>query len=338
MVVVENDISNRIFILIANKRRFKILEILRNFRGDSVISENVGNIEQVQAFINELNFDKLCFRRKCWYAGKDVTNTKITAAYRSDHSPIELSLQFVNQVRGSGTWKFNNSLLNDEHYANLVRNCIKDTLSQYEVENSDTDELVYSINPQLLWETIKVMVRGVTISYSSFKKKERNQLENELERKLEELYCKSDDVSENEEIRYTEHTLRELREEKVKGIIMRAKVKWKVEGEKSSKYFCNLEKRHYIEKIISKIEVDGHEITDIQKILEAQKTYYENLYSTHNTTIEQSHVKEFFDDRNPFIDKLNEEESNEMEGNITLNECSNILKSMGNGKSPGLDG
>ena len=115
------------------------------------------------------------------------------------------------------------------------------------------------------------MVRGVTISYSSFKKKERNQLENELERKLEELYCKSDDVSENEEIRYTEHTLRELREEKVKGIIMRAKVKWKVEGEKSSKYFCNLEKRHYIEKIISKIEVDGHELTDIQKNLEAQK-------------------------------------------------------------------
>ena len=57
MVVVENDISNRIFILIANKRRFKILEILRNFRGDSMISENVGNIEQVQALINELNFN-----------------------------------------------------------------------------------------------------------------------------------------------------------------------------------------------------------------------------------------------------------------------------------------
>ena len=64
------------FILIANKRRFKILEILRNFRGDSMISENVGNIEQVQALINELNFDKLCFRRKCWYAGKEFIKTK----------------------------------------------------------------------------------------------------------------------------------------------------------------------------------------------------------------------------------------------------------------------
>ena len=58
MVVVENDISNRTFVLIANKTRVKILEILRDFRVDSVIPENVGNIKQVQALINELNFDK----------------------------------------------------------------------------------------------------------------------------------------------------------------------------------------------------------------------------------------------------------------------------------------
>ena len=49
LVVVENDISNRIFVLIANKRRVKILEILRDFRGDSMIPENVGNIKQIQA-------------------------------------------------------------------------------------------------------------------------------------------------------------------------------------------------------------------------------------------------------------------------------------------------
>ena len=76
MVVVENDISNRIFVLIANKRRVKILEILRDVRGDSMIPENVGNIKQVQALINELNFDKLCFRRKCWYAGKEFIKRK----------------------------------------------------------------------------------------------------------------------------------------------------------------------------------------------------------------------------------------------------------------------
>ena len=41
-----------------------------------MISENVGNIEQVQALINELNFDELCFRRKCWYAGKEFIKRK----------------------------------------------------------------------------------------------------------------------------------------------------------------------------------------------------------------------------------------------------------------------
>ena len=47
LVVVENDISNGFFVLITNKRRVKILEILWDFRSDSVISENVGNIQQV---------------------------------------------------------------------------------------------------------------------------------------------------------------------------------------------------------------------------------------------------------------------------------------------------
>ena len=41
----------------ANKRRVKILEILRGYRGDSMIPENVGNIKIVQALINELDID-----------------------------------------------------------------------------------------------------------------------------------------------------------------------------------------------------------------------------------------------------------------------------------------
>ena len=41
-----------------------------------MIPENVGNIKQVQALINELNFDKLCFRRQCWYAWKELIKRK----------------------------------------------------------------------------------------------------------------------------------------------------------------------------------------------------------------------------------------------------------------------
>ena len=41
-----------------------------------MIPENVGNIKQVQALINELNFDKLCCRRKWRYAGNEFIKRK----------------------------------------------------------------------------------------------------------------------------------------------------------------------------------------------------------------------------------------------------------------------
>jgi hypothetical protein len=47
----------------------------------------------------------------------------------------------------------------------------------------------------------------------------------------------------------TEMELNILREKKVNGIITRAKAKWQIEGEKSTRYFCNLEKRHYLENL-----------------------------------------------------------------------------------------
>jgi hypothetical protein len=49
---------------------------------------------------------------------------------------------------------------------------------------------------------------------------------------------------------------------------MRTKAKWNVEGERSSKYFWNLEKRHFTEKAIPKLILDnGIEITNQDDIL-----------------------------------------------------------------------
>jgi hypothetical protein len=45
-------------------------------------------------------------------------------------------------------------------------------------------------------------------------------------------------------------------EDKIRGIIMRTKAKWNVERERSSKYFCNLKKRHFTEKAIPKLILD----------------------------------------------------------------------------------
>ena len=41
-----------------------------------------------------------------------------------------------------------------------------------------------------------------------------------------------------------------IREEKIRGVITRTRARWATHGEKHSKYFINLEKRHYTEKNI----------------------------------------------------------------------------------------
>jgi triosephosphate isomerase len=40
----------------------------------------------------------------------------------------------LNQTRGRGTWKFNNSLLRDEEFAKKVKDGIKQVIEEYECE------------------------------------------------------------------------------------------------------------------------------------------------------------------------------------------------------------
>ena len=59
----------------------------------------------------------------------DVKKVDIDTSYRSDHSPVYLTLQFYNQTKGKGTWKFNNSLLHDKDYVIEIKKCINDTVN-----------------------------------------------------------------------------------------------------------------------------------------------------------------------------------------------------------------
>ena len=82
--------------------------------------------------------------------------------------------------------------------------------------------------------------------------------------------------------------LENLRKEKLKGIIIRSRVRWAEEGEKPTNYFCHLESRNYINKTITKIEKqNGQTITKQEDILNQVKLFYENLYENHDTNDNQ---------------------------------------------------
>ena len=66
-----------------------------------------------------------------------VQNASILPGICSDHSPIVLDIDFTKFVRGRGFWKFNNSLLKDPEYLEIVKDAIKRVACQYATVNGD---------------------------------------------------------------------------------------------------------------------------------------------------------------------------------------------------------
>ena len=107
--------------------------------------------------------------------------------------------------------------------------------------------------------------------------------------------------------------------------------------EKVSKYFCNLEKRHYTSKIIRKIEKqDGTIVTEQDDIVKETKYFYEHLYKQEEQ-INDVNFEEIIPEQES-IPKLTEEQCNSLEGKVSKYEVLSTLKRMKNGTSPGSDG
>ena len=60
-----------------------------------------------------------------------------------------------------------------------------------------------------------------------------------------------------EKITQLKFQLENLRQEQIKGLVLRSKVQWLEEGEKPTKFFASLEKRNYTNKLINKLNING---------------------------------------------------------------------------------
>ena len=130
--------------------------------------------------------------------------------------------------------------------------------------------------------------------------------------------------------------LNRLYETKARGAILRSKVKWVEFGEKPNKYFFNMEKKNYNKKVIIELkQPDGKITVNDHEIMSDIETFYKNLY-TSNIETNSDAFDGFVHNLN--FAKLSNEEKMSLEGEITREECKNILKTFQNGKSPGEDG
>ena len=252
-----------------------------------------------------------------------ISHTDIIPAIRSDHSAITLKLEDMSKEKGPSLWKFNSALLTDESYTNQMKDKLIKWINEYDFMDKRTK-----------WEIIKYEIRKFSIAYSKKKKKETNLEKQKLEKNLIRLEQNLNEGQNLNDYNQTKQTLVEMENDEIKGMIIRSKVKWYEEGEKSTKYFLGLERRNAIRKNMKKLELcDGTILRNQRDIIERQMEYYKMLY-TAKPSNEEDVCEHLFDN----IKTLNDDDKMKCEGLLTLQECEHALKTFHKGKTPGNDG
>ena len=160
-------------------------------------------------------------------------------------------------------------------------------------------------------------------------KKEKFFLENKLEKLENNTNC-----IENLEYIDCRNKLDKIYEQKINGIRIRSKCDWYEHGEKSSKFFLNLEKTRSTQSTIRNITKDKKNLTCHKKINQELFDFYKGLFSE-NLNVSKNEIMQFLNLVSTL--RLTEDQSRDCKFIISEKDLLLVLKSMPNHKSPGND-
>ena len=297
-----------------------------------------------------------------------VTKVDILTAYKSDHCPIALTLDYTKFKRGKGFWKHNDTLLRDINYIKRIKTTIATTLAKYvdmegyqdffvEASNQELNNFMdknadeknkckYKIDAGLLMEMVINDIRNSSISYSIAKKREEEQEENDLFVRLKWLQWLSNlenpPLNINERIKVCEEEYNRFIENKAQMKSCINLTEYKKYGEKPNAYFCSLEKNFSAQKYIPNLEiVEGESIVTIDNQKEVEENirrFYEELYSNKDDYLTTSSIDNFLENENTLHKKLSYQQRMDLEVDISLDEIATALKSSKSSSSPGTTG
>ncbi len=103
----------------------------------------------------------------------------------------------VRPYKPNTRWRFNTSLLDDPEFDSLIK---REWASLLEINDSPKS------SPSILWETGKAVLRGIILSFSTYKKRMEQQ-EAELEQKIKQF----EDINTNNSTEKTQNELRKYK-------------------------------------------------------------------------------------------------------------------------------
>jgi len=224
----------------------------------------------------------------------DALEADILRGFKTDHSLITLSLGTKTNPRGPGFWKLNSHFLKDFEYINLIKETINVVSNDYKEDES--------VDAILLWDVMKMQIRAVSIKYEKQVKAKQKRTEKTLETEILMLESKlENNLSEIEkrEIRtkleIKKQSLEQWINYKTQGSIIRSRTRWYNEGEKNTKYFFELEKRHFNSNTIRNLKIDDNiTLNTDEEILNGAKRFYQALYASNNSSFQNVSGEDLF--------------------------------------------
>ena len=239
---------------------------------------------------------------------------------------MTLLIKLENTPRGPGYWKFNTSLLRDKDYCQKMNELLDIQMS-----------LSWKTFKEK-WELIKLATKGLTIQYSSRKKKAKNNELLALNRKLRQIQNWLLNLpvtvidSEVEQKIKIQKDIDNILQEKASGAVIHSRAKFEFQGDRPTKYFIALEKRNYRKKTMYRLQKDnGKIITDPKAILREQLDFYQKLYTTRGK-VNLSYLKDLE------VPKISKKLQDKLDAPITEAELAQAVLKLPNNKCPSTDG
>lgn len=253
----------------------------------------------------------------------------------SDHSLLSTKLTIEDPIlRGPGYYKIHPSILHDSNNLDIIKIAIDNAIHSS----------AHFTDKSLRWDFVKCMIRTECMALQTKLRRNMNELQ-DAENELNQLILnrpKYDLTSSspcphmlgilNNEIERLTNKVGALRATESDRIILNSRAKWAEEGEKSNKYFLNLEAKQKSKTVISKLVFEGQALTDTKQILQHSFEYYKRLYSQDETQ-QSSEEGSFLTD----LPQVMEHDRNELDKAITIDDLILALKTS-NDSTPGVDG
>lgn len=171
-----------------------------------------------------------CSRLDYWLISDNLVNEvnrcEISASPLTDHCVIFLTLSPGGRENNiNPIWKFNNTLLEDTEFCNVVKQLVKEV---GELEMCSLSK----------WEWFKFKVKQIAIKKSKQSSTLKKIRQRDIISHINTLCCKDDlTLEEQTELNNLQSHLDNIYLEKAKGAFIHSRAHWIEEGEKNSSYF-----------------------------------------------------------------------------------------------------